>query len=766
MDVLKFITDAYTITIQTTSNQQAWKRFRSRVDSVDEPMASLSYCDYRSSREGVLMLDYFSHNEPQQVETTDEKTWGSQRPVLFETNSYNFFIEFHNIKGTPRIRHARREIAEGFTFYPQSQLKGGILSGHIDFLNEPGTFTLRFEFATEDGRKQEDWLTMEVVSPKLDTKRDLQRIKDAIFEEYDYQIFQYLTTTFTNLHLDRTRKVPNNVVWMAIFKSIFTPYTNAVNFIIHAPNRKAHREVYQERPDKIKRWSPNQENRYGEDLRQKGAEQASRSYYRTEKVTNTTDTVENRFVKFTLDYIGKRMLTVFADIRSKYAKYISDDEIAEMSEYEHKIKQLRQHPFFRVVGNFEGFRQHSAVLQGRSGYSKIYRYWLMLHSSIDMAVGTTSIGLMPIWKLYEIWCFLTMKKMIQQVMEIPDKERATMMEEYPKRAIDMFTNPDTNVFVTFRNPAISSDVRLCYQETYSHTAMEDGDGVLLPHTETTEQRPDIVLYVRPSKEDRFRLTYLYDAKYRVKDEKDADVPLEDTLNQMHRYRDAIYFDIDENERPKGKEVIGGYILFPGRGGKDEVIQQKYYKSIEKVNIGAFPLLPKKDGEPYEVECSLLKEHLYKVIRQQHSYEQIKDSIPQKGLRYEDASDGADVVLISKIRGSGVQRKWIEEHLLLNVPLENIARIPDLVRANYVVVFDNAGFDVFSIKPQKAECWTKQQLADKDYSDPRHDNYFMLHLNAKVNEEFEGLSLEWLDKLTLDKLTKLAVMRRREISRIN
>ena len=114
---------------------------------------------------------------------------------------------------------------------------------------------------------------------------------------------------------------------------------------------------------------------------------------------------------------------------------------------------------------------------------------------------------------------------------------------------------------------------------------------------------------------------------------------------------------------------------------------------------------------------------------------------------------------------GGQRKWIEEHLLLNVPLENIARIPDLVRANYVVVFDNAGFDVFSIKPQKAECWTKQQLADKDYSDPRHDNYFMLHLIAKVNEEFEGLSLEWLDKLTLDKLTKLAVMRRREISRI-
>ena len=768
MDVLRFECEAYTITIQTANNTNAWKRFQSRVNSVENPDAAWHYCDYRSSRKGVLSLDDFSHAEPTNIEPgKDGQRWEKARPVVFETNSYNIFVEFHNIKGTPRIIHARKEISEGFTYYPQLQLKGGILSGHIDFLNEPGTFSLRFEYATETGNRQEDWLHFDVVSPKLDTKHDLQRIKDVIFEEYDYQIFQYLTTTFTSLHLDRTKQVPNNVVWLAIFKSIFKPYVKSVNYIIHAPNRKALREEQLLRPDKIKRWNPQQENIYGEACCNLGKERANRNYYRTVKTINTTDTVENRFVKFTLLYLVKRMRIVFHDIQTKYSKYISPDEVSEMNEYERQIKNLSQNPFFRSVGTFEGFRQHSAVLQQRSGYSQVYRFWLMLHSSIDMAVGTTNIGLMPIWKLYEIWCFLTMKKMIQQIMSIKDNERHLYMDEYPKRAMDMFINPDANVSVTFRHPNLSTEARLCYQETYTNDVREGEDGLIYPHTETTQQRPDIVLYIRPSKsESKFRLTYLYDAKYRVKDAantNDSDSPLEDTLNQMHRYRDAIYFDIDEAERPRGKEIIGGFILFPGRGEKAEVEKQAYYKSIEKVNIGAFPLLPKRgDENDYDVECSLLEEHLRKVILGELPYEQIKDSIPQKGLRYEDASDGNDIVLVSKIRGSGVQRKWIADHLLLNIPIENITKVPDLVRAQQVIVFDNEGFAAFSVIPQKAECWTKKELSEKGYPDARHDNYFMLKLEKDVTNELPNLSLAELQAMKLDKETKLTIVKKREI----
>jgi hypothetical protein len=64
---------------------------------------------------------------------------------------------------------------------------------------------------------------------------------------------------------------------------------------------------------------------------------------------------------------------------------------------------------------------------------------------------------------------------------------------------------------------------------------------------------------------------------------------------MHRYRDAIYYG--EIKRGEGenqdikKEVIGGYVLFPGSGTEEQVRATTLYKSIDKVNIGALPLRP-------------------------------------------------------------------------------------------------------------------------------------------------------------------------------
>lgn len=39
-----------------------------------------------------------------------------------------------------------------------------------------------------------------------------------------------------------------------------------------------------------------------------------------------------------------------------------------------------------------------------------------------------------------------------------------------------------------------------------------------------------------------------------------DVPPDDAINQMHRYRDALYYDPKQEGLPIKKEVLGGYIL--------------------------------------------------------------------------------------------------------------------------------------------------------------------------------------------------------------
>lgn len=151
------------------------------------------------------------------------------------------------------------------------------------------------------------------------------------------------------------------------------------------------------------------------------------------------------------------------------------------------------------------------------------------------------------------------------------------------------------------------------------------DNIYVP---TVAQKPDIVLQLTKHDYQRdIKLTYLFDAKYRIEGRvNDVDTPPDDAINQMHRYRDAIYYRENKSKDLK-KEVIGGYILFPGDGKKADVEVSKFYKTIKEVNIGAFPLRP-KDVENRELLVEFIKTLIGEV-----SGEVLNDSKPQKGLYY-------------------------------------------------------------------------------------------------------------------------------------
>ena len=143
---------------------------------------------------------------------------------------------------------------------------------------------------------------------------------------------------------------------------------------------------------------------------------------------------------------------------------------------------------------------------------------------------------------------------------------------------------------------------------------------------TVSQKPDIVLQLTKNDLQKgMKMTYLFDAKYRIdgKDKNGVDVPPEDAINQMHRYRDAIYYrDYQSNDLKK--EVIGGYILFPGDGEPASVAVSKFRNTVDEVNIGAFPLRPKDKNNR-----ALLEDFIEELI-QNKSCETISKVIPQKG----------------------------------------------------------------------------------------------------------------------------------------
>lgn len=109
---------------------------------------------------------------------------------------------------------------------------------------------------------------------------------------------------------------------------------------------------------------------------------------------------------------------------------------------------------------------------------------------------------------------------------------------------------------------------------------------------------------------------------------------------MHRYRDAIYYNsLDYGIK---REIVGGYVLYPGNLTADQVRSSYYHTSHEKIGIGAFPLKPgasviNENGE-LELDPMSSEKVLYEQIaawlkddtRRENLLEK---TIPQKGLEY-------------------------------------------------------------------------------------------------------------------------------------
>ena len=634
----------FRLIVSTATIEYAWERFERRVKD-----RSACYCEYRSLREGRLsLLNPWKMTDGLLELNFDvlQTEWREKHPVLFETCEYQFAVEFFHlhdtsdIKHLPRVRHRIKSVGEVFKFYPNGN-HSGILVGSIDFLNSPGKFSFAFEYRDEDNHVASEQIEMYVASPKLDTKNDLQQIIALINQEYENYVFDYLTLTFSSFSLIRAER-NNNIIWLSIFKDVVDEYFRSVRFIISRPNNKPIRKIYHARPERIPRWSPQQEERY-KDL----GKDAEMHFFRYEQTENTVNTRENRFVKYSLHVLGKKFREVFREVSSLY-KDMDKEERKALADYNKLFHQMETSAFFCKVGEFEGFRQESAILQQRSGYSQIYKTWLMLKSSLELVDGKTDIGMKKIWELYEIWCFLVMKRLIAKVLGLclNDTEH---IHENKSEMLNTMLKSEMSHSVEFINPNNGDVVRLEYQHTYNRNSKEF-------KTTTTEQRPDIVVTI--TKPDGFVLTYLYDAKYRVQDDKNdgeldegadidlADYPLPDAINQMHRYRDAIYYAMKKDERPRGKEIIGGYILFPGRAEGDAVENRYFYKSIKQVNIGAFPLLPADERHKDDIVLSnLLEKHLQEILLDNSAFEQIKNSIPQKGLQYRECGKGDGVALI-------------------------------------------------------------------------------------------------------------------------
>ena len=769
VEVLRFVHTDYEVVVRTQDISYSWERFRGRISSSQTSESPDEYCRYASKDECKLRiyspvtLSIHSYDEA--------KVWDKLWPVMYETCKYQIRILFHGVDevSEPEVRHVRKDIED--SFFCDTELQGATeksLTGELDFLNEPGVFKLDFTYE-KNGKTHDTFVTFDVVSPKLDTKGDYKTLLSEVNEEYENVIYRYLSITVQQFSRGR---VNNDSTWMSAFQGVVDDYVKNVKRIIQNPHSQIVKHRASCKAEQIKYWTPSMEEKYGE-VKSEG--KLEEYYFSFDETHSTYDTMENRFVKHTLIHIGKRLNSIISTVLNSSQEYLSIRHRQIWIDYQISLRKLAKHPFFRSIGRFDGLRQESLVLQSRNGYQQIYKDCLKLKRGIDFYDGAANIGTLQIWEIYELWCFIKMKRLVAEVIGInpnmPDYEE--LITEPKGTLLNPFTNSSLEHIVEYRYPKATENdsierrrlldmhegdiVTLHYQHTFNRTSGNHDDGMGI-NTATTEQRPDIVLNIRKDSGETV-LTYLYDAKYRVINDRrldrdfeqqdideetsmpGGDYPPTDAINQMHRYRDAIYYSKEEPYR--SKEIIGGYILFPGRGN-DEYIKQRYYsESIRSVNIGAFPLLPNKS--------ELLKSHLQEILMTYTSSEShVSRARPQRTLAYvteeEKATMMTDDLVMVALAGNEEKRQWAFDKQWYNIPLDKIADTP-WMQAKYLLLYckgEKQAGNICKIVRSKHDVWTSGKLTDNGYpGKPSHPAYFMIRIRkpSLTDNDLRDLSFD-------------------------
>ena len=572
--------------------------------------------------------------------------------VFFDNAEYPIWIEFRSHVKSARFASILQNDNENFSF------RKGILAGFINYGNDIGKSEILIDYKVGSELRHFRF-GFDVLSTKLNYHEHWRKIIEDIESEYRMLSLDYMRRTFHGFSPDTNGETPE-LIWWSIFAGEQKKFVGAVKSIIERPRHRLHGIETYLRADKLTRIPTSIENELAEHRK----EQAH--LYRVEQQVQSNDTQENRFLKHALGNITAKYEALKKRIEA--IKGASDQFKGEMQNMLDTLKHLQRNPFFRTVGRFKGMNQESLVLQKASGYSQVYRTWNLLRRAYSLNDGIYRLQSKDIATLYEIWCFIEVSHIVKELLgfdvDVDHRNRMEMSGIFTwelgkgEHSRILFKKNDVELAELVYNP--------------KHTDKENDnismENLVVP---TVAQKPDIVLQLTKHDQQKdMKMTYLFDAKYRIEGRVNGvDTPPEDAINQMHRYRDAIYYKEHTSNELK-KEVIGGYILFPGDGQKADVEVSKFYKTIEEVNIGAFPLRP-KDVENRELLVKFIESLIGKA-----STEILDDSIPQKGLYYthdepkdsvymiltldDEVNKDVDAVLEGRVSTIIMGRKGMEE----------------------------------------------------------------------------------------------------------
>jgi len=446
-----------------------------------------------------------------------------------------------------------------------------IQMGVLNFANEIGMTELRILV----GGKVYLRLTLEIYPTKMSYKSDYLRIREEVVEEIYNLAFDFMRRTYLGARL-KTSAHPSLTEFFSIFKDHFNALYQAIRLIEKEPHHemvtleeiRSYREGTCIGPKGM--WYL---NKHPQQI------QGSKGYFVPKKVLHvhkqmTTDLYENQMVKYMMTQILNRLKSV----KSQYEKLQRDNDEVVLDFLNGHIHRLEAHiggNFFKTISKLERVQQFSLVLQMAPAYQKFYKVFLILQKGLSITSDFFHISNKNIAELYEYWCFIKLGSLL--------KKKHTLLgtDLVQVNAQGLFVNlkKGKQSEMRFKHGITGEMLTLAYNQR-----LEQGP--------TAVQKPDNILSL---KKEMSHVTYRYvlDAKYKVDDQRSIpgilELPREEDINTMHRYRDAIVC-VEQIGQSYERNVFAGIILFPGTASA-VYKESRFYQSIEKVNIGALPFLP-------------------------------------------------------------------------------------------------------------------------------------------------------------------------------
>jgi len=591
-------------------------------------------------------------------------------PKLFEQTSYQIYVRSKLGKRID-LQHADPNIKNGLIFRDN----GEVIHGAINFGSEVGfsRFTL-----VVDGQPEFDFI-VEVFPTKLDYKSDYEQL---VAETQDYVaglVFEFIRSTF-KLSMPVLAKQSSTVEWLLLLKMIVSELEQAADHIAHHPIRALEHEHQFVRFENIKKFDSFLRKAVirgaGSGAHIAAGNFQVRQILPSKKNRFTLDTPEHRWIftqlkriKDKLTLLRTQEISRSSGTRQREFTARRQEMIDQLERLEHRVLRLQRLEPFRISTETPPPGFASLQLLSAPGYRQCYKACTILSLGLQVEGGPVDLSLKEISSLYEYWCYLTLIHLLAEHtgLKVPVHQ--------------LVKSTHSGLQITLRE-GVSSEVRFDEQQgrriNVLYNPTFSGAPVVLKH------RPDMLINIEEAEWPK--LSLLLDAKYRIRFDDEyvrqcgAPGPDYDAVNTLHRYRDAIVEDEGlVGEKPK-RTIVQAAAVFPFRDNDDYSFRDsKLWKSLDKVGIGAIPLLPANKLYFKEWLSSILSRGGWSIADQA-----IEHSASQRSRGWQIAA--AEPVLVGVLKTNIAEQhfKWIVKNQTYYMPL--LRKHPRQLAAKWVAIY--------------------------------------------------------------------------------